>query len=212
MMSLLLIASVLLSLASASPFLLEEDATSMQRRGNGLNYTDPNDSGGQMLTIIPDSTLGEPLNVIISGLSDASVLTVDGFLLWATSVNFGVSCLGQANGSLQYANLGTGNGNVSQGTGDGDNGVLRFNYYDAYFGTCKETFSGGDHFRWWQQQDTGAYFLASSVELDLASGHDIATNGYNLGREYLGEWQGVHLLNVQQTDPPRTLFFSSSSR
>ncbi|UZJ53872.1 hypothetical protein CBS101457_003192 [Exobasidium rhododendri] len=205
--TLTLLVALLVASVAASPF-PQNDSLTLRKRGNGLNYTDPNDAdGGQMLTIIPGSTtvgLGEPLNVIVSGLSDASVLTVEGFLLWATSINFGVSCLGQANGTSQYANLGTGAGNVSQGTGDGDNGVLRYNYLNAYFGTCKETLDGGNHFRWWQQENTDAYFLASSVELDLATGHNIASNGYNLGRDYLvgnatisngTQWSG----NVYQT-------------
>lgn len=140
-----------------------------------------------MTTIIPDLDVGEPLNVILSGLSDESVLTVTGFLLWVTSINFGVSCLGQANGTQQSANLGDGRGNQTQGTGDGNNGVLRFNYYDAYFGTCKETFDGGNHFRWFQQADTNAIFFGASVELDLSTSHMIATNGYNEGRDQLGK-------------------------
>ena len=107
-------------------------------------------------------------------------------MLWVTSVNFGVSCLGQANGSNQYANLG--NGNQTQGTGDGNNGVLRWNYGDPYIGTCKETFIGGNHFRWFKQESTGAFFLAASVELDLNNGHMIALNGYNDGRDELGEF------------------------
>lgn len=129
--------------------------------------------------------LGEPLNAVISAQSDKSVLTIEGFLLWATSVNFGVSCLGQANGSLQSANLGS--GNQTQGTGNGDNGVLRWNYYSPYIGTCKETFEGGNHFRWFPQKSSGAIFLATSIELDLSTNHMIATNGYNAGRDELGK-------------------------
>lgn len=159
-----------------------------RQASGGINYTDPNDNGGEMLTILPGlPDLGEPINAIISGLSDDSVLTVEGFLLWATSVHFGVSCLGQANGSNQYANLGDGRGPVVQGNGDGGNGVLRWNYYDPYFGTCKETFIGGNHFRWFQQQGSNAFFLACSVELDLSMNHMIALNGYNNGRDELGE-------------------------
>lgn len=138
----------------------------------------------QILPGLPN--LGEPLNAIVSGLSDESVLTYEGFLLWVTSINFGVSCLGQANGSNQYANLGS--GSQVQGTGNGDNGVLRWNYGMPYVGTCKETFVGGNHFRWFKQESTGAFFLATSVELDLANGHMIALNGYNNGRDELGEF------------------------
>lgn len=145
-----------------------------------------------MLTIIADLAdipLGEPINVIISGRSSASVLSTEGFLLWATSINFGVSCLGQAEGGTQAANLGDGNGNMTQGTGNGDNGVLRWNYGDAYIGTCKETFVGGNHFRWYKQNgpkaDSGAWFLAVSNEDTLAKYHVIVTNGYNSGRDEL---------------------------
>lgn len=44
---------------------------------------------------------------------------------------------------------------------------------------------GGNHFRYWQQTTTKAFFLAASVELNLESGHDIEPNGYDLGRDYL---------------------------
>ncbi|CAO1629709.1 unnamed protein product [Sympodiomycopsis kandeliae] len=161
---------------------------------------------GSMLTYIPGPYtvgVGEPLNAIVSGRSSRSVLTPQGFLLWATSINFGVSCLGQANGTLQYTDLGDGRGQRAQGTGDGANGVLRFNYYSPYVGTCRETFEGGNHFRWWKQNgteaDSGAIFLAASRELPLAQNHMIDTNGYNLGRdEMVGnatlaggtEWEG----------------------
>lgn len=138
------------------------------------------------MQIIPGMPeVGEPINAIVSALSDPSVLTIEGFLLWVTSINFGVSCLGQANGTVQMANLGA--GNETQGTDNGDNGVLRWNYYMPYIGTCKETFEGGNHFRWFLQRSTGAFFLAASVELDLSTSHMIATNGYNDGRDQLGE-------------------------
>jgi hypothetical protein len=42
--------------------------------------------------------------------------------------------------------------------------VMRWNYGDPQLGTCKETFNGGNHFRYWIQngpkQNTGAVFLA----------------------------------------------------
>lgn len=78
---------------------------------------------------------------------------------------------------------------MTQGTGTGDNGVLRYNYMMPYLGTCKETFEGGNHFRWWIQNgseaDSGAFFLAASHELPLSQNHMIATNGYNDGRDWL---------------------------
>ncbi|CEH16401.1 hypothetical protein CBOM_06252 [Ceraceosorus bombacis] len=156
--------------------------------GGDVDYYSPlNKTGGLMTTIIPDLDVGEPLNIIISGKSSKTVLQVEGFLLWATSINFGVSCLGQANGTEQSANLGDGGGNKTQGTGNGDNGVMRWNYGDAYIGTCRETIQGGNHFRWWRQDgreaNSGAYFLGASLEGPLSTQHDIVANGYNLGRD-----------------------------
>ncbi|KAK0526299.1 hypothetical protein OC835_005332 [Tilletia horrida] len=157
-----------------------------------IDFLDPLQHDGFMTTILPmpngqpNLPYGEPINAIISGRSSPSVVNVEGFLRWATSVNFGVSCLGQTNGSAQLANLGDGKGNVTQGNdGSGDNGVLRWNYGDPYLGTCKESVIGGNHFRWWPQAKTGAYFIAASVELSAKLGHMISLNGYNLGRDEL---------------------------
>lgn len=142
-----------------------------------------------MLTIIPELDVGEPINIIVSGRSSRSVLTPVGFLLWATSINYGVSCLGSSDiGTVQSADLGDGYGPRPQGSdGEGINGVLRYNYDSPYFGTCKETFIGGSHMRWFIQNgtdaDSSAIFLAASTELSLAYGHDISPNGYNIGRD-----------------------------
>lgn len=78
---------------------------------------------------------------------------------------------------------------------------MRFNYYSPYVGTCKETFNGGNHFRWWVQNGTeansSAIFMAASRELPLSTNHMIDTDGYNLGRDELvgnatgaTEWEG----------------------
>ena len=49
-----------------------------------------------MLGQYPDRPYeGEPLNVIISNTSSPDVLKPEGFLIWATALGFGVSCLGQ---------------------------------------------------------------------------------------------------------------------
>ena len=106
-----------------------------------------------------------------------------------SSINFGVSCLGNVNGSNQYANLGDGFGIREQGNYDGGNGVLRWNYGDPTFGTCKESIEGDNHFRWFLQNGTsafsGAIFIAASMEESAAMGHMIQTDGYNRGRDYL---------------------------
>lgn len=87
------------------------------------------------------------------------------------STYLGEECLGQHLGSVQDANLGDGQGDVPEVE------ELRWNFGDPYLGTCRETFDGGLHLRYWIQNNTGAYFMAVSVEKDLASGHDIIDNG-----------------------------------
>ncbi|SJX65241.1 uncharacterized protein SRS1_16066 [Sporisorium reilianum f. sp. reilianum] len=153
-------------------------------------YFNPNNgTNGSMLTIWLDGTPGEPINAIISSNSSAEVLCPEGFLRYATSINFGVSCLGNVNGSNQYANLGDGFGIREQGNYGGGNGVLRWNYGDPTFGACKESIEGDNHFRWFLQNGTsafsGAIFIAASMEESAALGHMIQRDGYNRGRDYL---------------------------
>ena len=42
---------------------------------------------------------------------------------------------------------------------------------------------GGNHVRIWQQQGTGAWFLAASEEMNVRKHHMIVPDGYNLGRD-----------------------------
>ncbi|WVF71612.1 hypothetical protein IAT40_006420 [Kwoniella sp. CBS 6097] len=157
-------------------------ASTLSKRASG--YTNPADGGGYMLTIVngtyPEG-LGEPLNIILSADSDKEVLVKSlddgGYLNYMLIAGQGEECLGQHLGSDQSANLGDGKGNVTEVE------ELRYNYGNPYIGTCQETFNGGSHLRYWIQNNTGAYFMAASVEMDLNSGHDIVRNGYNLGRD-----------------------------
>ncbi|KAK8864254.1 hypothetical protein IAR55_001500 [Kwoniella newhampshirensis] len=158
--------------------------TGMRKRATA--YNNPADAGGYMLTIVNGTYpagLGEPLNVILSGDSDSMVLvkSVDngGFLNYMLTAGLGEECLGQHLGSDQSANLGDGQGNVTEVE------ELRYNYGDPYIGTCQETFQGGLHLRYWIQNNTGAYFMAVSVEKSLTEGHDIVRDGYNIGRDHL---------------------------
>ncbi|WWD17449.1 hypothetical protein CI109_101890 [Kwoniella shandongensis] len=160
-------------------------ATGLRKRADTA-YTNPADNGGYMLTIVNGTYpagLGEPLNVILSAESDALVLkqSVDngGFLNYMLTAGLGEECLGQHLGSDQSANLGDGKGNVTEVE------ELRYNYGDPYIGTCQETFQGGLHLRYWIQNNTGAYFMAVSVEKSLTEGHDIVRDGYNIGRDQL---------------------------
>lgn len=153
-------------------------------------FENPLLTGGVMLSKGHlDQPVGEPLNVIVSSMSSPEVLTPEGFLLWATSIQFGVSCLGQGDpSSFQYADLGKDNREVRQGSASGSNGVLRWNYGNPSIGTCLETFKGGNHLRWYFQhtEKSGtAIFLAVSDELGLSEGHKVAKNGYNVGRDHL---------------------------
>ncbi|KAK4688564.1 hypothetical protein P7C73_g1548, partial [Tremellales sp. Uapishka_1] len=159
---------------------------SVVRPRASVEYDNPLDAGGYMLTIVNGTYpagLGEPLNVILSAESDAAVLqqtTADGgFLNFMLSAQLGQECLGQHLGDDQMANLGDGHGNTTEAE------ELRWDFGNPYIGTCEETFNGGLHLRYWVQNNTGAYFMAVSVEKDLTSGHDIVLNGYNAGRDYL---------------------------
>ncbi|KAK0553640.1 hypothetical protein OC845_001112 [Tilletia horrida] len=128
-------------------------------------------------------SIGEPINVIISSNSDPFVLTPRGFLEWASSIQLlPNACIIRENlGGSQQADLGDGNGKKNQ------TDVLRYSYFTD--NTCMESINGGNHARYWRQngsqQDTGAYFLAASVELPIAQNHDIVSNGYDLGRDYI---------------------------
>lgn len=95
-----------------------------------------------------------------------------------SSVHLSTQCLGAKFGAPQHANL-DGHTNVSEIQ------TLRWNYGDPYIGSCRETFEGGQHLRYWSQNSTGAIFMAVSVEMALDKGHDIIRNGYNAGRDFL---------------------------
>jgi len=124
--------------------------------------------------------VGEPMNVIISALSSPEVLTDDGFLNFVQSVGLSTECLGVHLGGPQSANLGDGNGFVNQTV------ELRQDFGDPLLGTCVESLIGGNHLRMFRQNgslaDSGALFLAVSMEEDVEEGHDIVPNGYNIGR------------------------------
>ncbi|KZV95485.1 hypothetical protein EXIGLDRAFT_735208 [Exidia glandulosa HHB12029] len=194
----------LVASTSAFPTSLHELASSLRRRASDARlktdkgYVSPVDKGGKMLTSVPGTFpegLGEPLNVVISGNSDAAVLVDSpqngGLRNYWLSLRFAGECLGQHLGSDQAANLGDGNGALNE------TAVMRFDYDDPYLGTCQETVKGGNHFRYWVQNgkdaNTGAVFMAASAEKPAAEGHDILPNGYNLARDWLvGNATGGH--------------------
>ncbi|KAG0703230.1 hypothetical protein DFH29DRAFT_917759 [Suillus ampliporus] len=153
----------------------------MDKRG-GVAYYDPTAGGGSMLINAGDG-YGEPLNVIISGLSSPAVLTYDGAINYARAVGFSEECFGLHLGGLMPANLGDGNGWVNQTI------ELRQDYGDEGIGTCFESLIGGDHFRIFVQNgtaaDSGALFLAVSQEEPSTENHNIVPDGYDIGRDNL---------------------------
>ncbi|KLO19470.1 hypothetical protein SCHPADRAFT_935269 [Schizopora paradoxa] len=150
----------------------------------GTAFFPPNQNGGSELDVAGVG-VGEPMNVIISALSSPEVLTDAGFLNYAQSLSFSFECLDIHLGAPQSADLGDGNGQVNQTT------ELRFDFGNEELGTCLETLEGGNHLRVFRQNgsehNTGALFLAVSMEEDLEEGHTIVPNGYNIGRdEFVG--------------------------
>ncbi|KAJ7092486.1 hypothetical protein B0H15DRAFT_175956 [Mycena belliarum] len=145
-------------------------------------FYDPTQGGGSMLDNA-GSGGGEPMNVIISGLSSPQVLTDEGILHYAQAIGFSFECLGFHLGDPQSANLGDGNGWVNQTM------ELRQDYGNDEIGTCLESLIGGNHFRVYRQNGTaansGALFLAVSQEEDVEEGHQIIPDGYNIGRDKL---------------------------
>ncbi|KDQ53437.1 hypothetical protein JAAARDRAFT_39468 [Jaapia argillacea MUCL 33604] len=143
----------------------------------------PPTAGGGALLAKAGAGGGEPLNVIISGLSSPEVLTKDGLINFARAIGFTTEFLGIHRGDPQLANLGDGNG------WKGETLEMRQDYGNAHVGSLLETFIGGNHFRAWFQNgpdaNTGAIFLAVSEEEDLKQHHTIIPDGYNVGRKNL---------------------------
>ncbi|KZV71215.1 hypothetical protein PENSPDRAFT_578227 [Peniophora sp. CONT] len=145
-------------------------------------FFNPADGGGSMLDVA-GAGVGEPLNVIISGLSSPQVLTLAGVENFARAIGFSTECFGIHLGGPQSANLGDGHGQVNQTV------ELRQDFGDPVFGTCGESLVGGNHFRVYQQNgpsaDSGALFLAVSQEEDVTQSHTIVPDGYDIGRDAL---------------------------
>ncbi|TIB88919.1 hypothetical protein E3Q18_03258 [Wallemia mellicola] len=152
------------TLYSINSYTLIEDADSQA-------FIDPRLDGGSMLNRATED-LGEPLNVIISAKSDPHVLSNRGLLDFAKSVGFATECLNLHIGGPQYANLGDGQGWIKEKI------ELRQTYF-PFFGTCWESYKGGNHFRAFRQSTTGAWFLAVSMEKKIKEHHKILEDGYN---------------------------------
>jgi len=146
-----------------------------------VDYYDPRFGNGSMLDNAGPG-VGEPLNVIISGLSSPDVLTDDGFLNFVRGIGYDRECLGLHRGDPQSANLGDGNGWVNQTV------ELREDYGVPWAGgSCLESLIGGNHFRVYRQNgslaNSSALFLATSKEMNLSTGHNIFPDGYDINRD-----------------------------
>ncbi|GAA5932218.1 uncharacterized protein JCM15063_001157 [Sporobolomyces koalae] len=151
-----------------------------------LGFFNPRSNGGAWSnTWNNDRVTGEPLNVVISSLSDPAVPTYDGLLDYCSSLRFSPQCFQwYEERSQQAANLGDGNGPLNQTT------IFRYKYDDPVLGTCSQTLQGGNHFRVFQQNGTnngqansGAWFRAAPKTQYLAKSHMIILNGHDLGRD-----------------------------
>ncbi|KAF5317498.1 hypothetical protein D9619_013176 [Psilocybe cf. subviscida] len=145
-----------------------------------VGWYDPRTNGGRLLDYT-SRKYGEPLNVIISGLSDPYVLTDAGFRNYAKSLGYSGECLGMHYGQLHDANLGDGDGRKTEQ-------YLARQFYFPVWGTCWESLAGGHHFRAWKQNGTmansGAWFIGASKEYDSSKNHKIVPDGYNIGRDW----------------------------
>ncbi|CEH15538.1 hypothetical protein CBOM_03838 [Ceraceosorus bombacis] len=169
------------SSASAAPITFSNAfgstvASPLHKRADG--YKDPKSGGGSSLGLFPDNASGEPLNVIVSGKSSAEILSEDGFKAWYNAIGFNRECFGIHSGTKMQANLGDG-----QGLHDQQDEVRESYGEDTTSGSCFESLVGGNHFRYWQQAGTNAWFLAASVEKDVSQKHDVVEDGYNKGRD-----------------------------
>ncbi|KZT09206.1 uncharacterized protein LAESUDRAFT_722933 [Laetiporus sulphureus 93-53] len=159
-----------------------------------IGWVDPRLNGGRLLDFTT-TQLGEPLNVIITALSDPYILSEAGLHNYAKSIGYSEECLGLHYGDIHEADLGDGLGRKPEVF------LARQDYFPV-MGTCWESVRGGHHFRAWKQNGTvansEAWFIGASEEKDSSKNHQIIPDGYNLGRNYLVEravagthWNGM---------------------
>ncbi|SGY20439.1 BQ5605_C016g08049 [Microbotryum silenes-dioicae] len=171
---------------NAAPRLTAALSDSEPKGYQGLGFYDVKDGGGRWLTYAAhNGSLGEPINIVVSGNSDSYILTESGFQDWCLSIQYAIQPDDITLGGKQRADLGDGNGPHNQ------TDLLRYDYFDSNFSTWTEIVEGGPHFRYWQQNgpkaNSSAWFLAASVEKSLDEGHNIVHNGYDRGRdEFVG--------------------------
>ncbi|EKD03905.1 hypothetical protein A1Q2_01918 [Trichosporon asahii var. asahii CBS 8904] len=188
-----------LTLSSLPPLPSETDGATVEGAVthvevvDGRGFRNPVEGGGSMITrwLNPES-LGEPLNLIVSGASDAEILVDQklkgGFRNYMLSGYMSDEAFGLHLGDPQLADLGDGRGALKQVR------ELRHNYGEVLLGTLTETLIGGNHLRYWKQGGSNAYFLAASAEKNVQEHHDIVPDGYDLGRDqFVGKLVGYEI-------------------
>lgn len=160
----------------------------LTKRSDAPGYVSPASIGGGMQFSFEGqpTTKPEPINIIVSGKSsfgtiagstDYAIFNASrGFSQYLSALNYSDECLGLHLSTPAYAN-------VSGSSPELLDFLYRENFGDYPEGTCQETLSGGHHFRGWRQTQSAAFFLASSLELNLTLKHTLAPNGYDLGRQ-----------------------------
>lgn len=166
-----------------------------------LGFINPIELGGysNFTFINSPTTKPEPLNIVISGLSDfpsniyalsgqkaipsGNVTSIlyepHGLADYLNALNFSDECLHLHLSTPAMAAISSPNLHLLDFLYREDFGVL-----DAQTsGSCRETLEGGYHFRGFRQNQTGAWFLGASQELNLTLKHDLVPNGYDLGRD-----------------------------
>ncbi|KAG7445563.1 uncharacterized protein BT62DRAFT_969236 [Guyanagaster necrorhizus] len=176
---------LLLSLYLAS-FILSKEIS--ERGVPSAGYYNPADSGGSMLTVVPQTHPDgqrEPVNAIISGNSDQAVLAQQsmdrGLMNYFPAVAISATGTNQHTSNSQQVDSGDSNEN--------ETAVMQYNYGDPALGSCTESFKRDDHFQYWVQNsseaDSGAIFLAISYKTSSSDQHNIIENRYNLGCNYV---------------------------
>ena len=92
------------------------------RNDSEPGWVDPSTGGGSMLDLVHNG-MREPINVIISGLSDPYILSDAGLRDYVRSIGFSFECLDLHIGNLQRADLGDGRRRCLN-TGRLDAGIL----------------------------------------------------------------------------------------
>lgn len=146
-------------------------------------YINPSIFGGkvQMYYTTAHAPPPEPINVILIGQDgDGGTLRISDEHLhqWAQAMGYETDCMGLHKGNYFYAKIDSFGEKVQQHQ-------FRQVVGPRLFGSCLETLTGGNHFRAFRQNDTGAWFLGASVEENIFTHHTLVGDGYDRGRSQL---------------------------